>query len=195
MDFCNIHVKSVDELWSIIKKEILYNLFDDCFGNNLFDHTYGGEDVDIENVISAFEEFANDGILVLCRNQESSSIVGFSAALPLKKQPDVWNASQNYLADALHYWYHSELGVSQNYRRKGLANLMTSSQITMIPSNRIIVRARIDNIATIKLHEKHGFTLLRDAQEQDVKQWVPVKRKATGKIMADERVFLTLHKK
>jgi len=192
-DFDIIQIESISSLWDISDKDMLCTIYDDCFGNNGFDITNGGEEFIVDEVANVFEKYVKNGLLILSRHKETNKIIGFAAALPLTKEVKVWNTVQNYLADALSYWYHADLGVMRQYRRKGLANEMAEKILSLIPSNRIVMRARVDNEGSIALHKKLGFTLLLDAEGQKITQWVPAKRKI-GKIIADERIFFTLHK-
>ncbi|MDR0219792.1 MAG: GNAT family N-acetyltransferase, partial [Lachnospiraceae bacterium] len=182
----------------------LHYLFDDCFGNEEFDPTFGGEEFDVEEVAAIFEKYANAGILLLYKQTGTNSLAGFAAAVPLSVQTDVLIATQNYLSDASHYWYHAELGIGRQHQGQGLGRKMACELLlNEVTSNRIIMRARIDNDKTINLHKTHlGFKELLDKQGKKVSQWCPAKRKvgavlANGnscRYLADERIFLELYK-
>jgi diaminopimelate epimerase/ribosomal protein S18 acetylase RimI-like enzyme len=194
-DYRILQIKNTSDLWNILDKNTLHALFDNCFGNEKFDPTLGGEDVAIDDVVSDFEKFTEDGVLLFYQHEKTSEIVGFAAALPLHKQSDAWNTVNAFLDDAMQYWYFSELGISEKYREFGLGKILTRKLLfSFVPSNKIVMRARVDNEKTLNLNKSLGFTILQDSQGLVIKQMVPVKRKRTGKEEADERLFLTLQK-
>jgi ribosomal protein S18 acetylase RimI-like enzyme len=188
-----VRINNEAELWTHVSKEALHNLFDNCFGSADFDPECGGEDLTPDEVVHIFSFYANKGILFLQIDDATQKVIGFSAAAPLLKELDVCEAVKPYLPDYAAYWYYAELGVDSRYRRRGIGEALSVATLTVMPTDRVVMRARADNKKTILLHEKMGYRLLTDVAGNRVTQWVSLKRKS-GETKADERIFLVLQK-
>jgi ribosomal protein S18 acetylase RimI-like enzyme len=189
----NTRIHTAEELWRLFDANSLHDLYDNCFGDANFDPEYGGEHFEIEEVASIFLNYIENGILLLHLDSETSDVIGFAGALPLKEEVGVLDAVKHRLHDSSVYWYHADIGVHSKARGKGVSKLILNEFLELIPSNFVVMRARTDNTTTINLHKKYGFEFLCNEDGNKVTQSVPLKRKS-GQMESDERIFLTLKK-
>ncbi|MCL2073713.1 MAG: GNAT family N-acetyltransferase [Marinilabiliaceae bacterium] len=183
-----VQVENAQALWACLDKNTLYVLYDECFGNGFFDPTWSGEKYTIEEVAEIFEDYAENGMLVLCQCQNTNEIIGFCAALPLSRKTDIIAVIQEHLEDAFLYWYYADIGVRPQHRNQGIANKLACNLLKILPTGRVILRVRTDNNASIALHKKLGFTALVNKYGHEVRQQVPQLRK-TGEIKTDEKIY------
>ena len=181
-----IQVTDAGVLSGYFEKNGLYDLYDLCFSVAPY-----FEDIPVDTVRSSFEQFRAEGVLFLCFDDEI--IVGFSGAIPLSCQKDVYGIVKDHITDADKYWYHSEIGTHPEYRGKGIASTLLKNMLVKAPSQCVVMRTNEGNEGSMALHRKFGFKMLTFSDETPITQEVFVSRKS-GELMPDTRIFMTCEK-
>ena len=156
------------------------DLFDSCFNVAPYFLKYPDEElfkIYRDHFLTGFVLFAYlDG-----------EMVGFAGSRPLLDDEYVSDDVKIFLDDPEEYFYHSDLGVANSERGKGLARALLKETITFTPVNKIIMRTKEDNIPSINLHIKMGFKPIEVTQT--------IKRKnSLGEEIDDNRVYLIYNK-
>lgn len=136
-----------------------------------------------EEVVSFFTDYVQNGLLFIA--QKNKEIIGFGAALPLALQKDIAALVRENGCEPRDYWYMTDLGVADGYRRQGVAKgLVQERLLCMQKGNKVIMRTSKDNTASRCLYESLGFEIVKN-MTQHVEQ-----RRVDGSIKKDERIFL-----
>ena len=131
----------------------LVNLYQDIFSEEPYFEDFSDQEIKI-----IFTDYLNQGGLVFTAT-ENDQIVGFSAAIPIKKSSIVNVDGIKSLPN--NTWYMADLGVAKPIRRQGLAEDLVRSRLRAIPENSyVVMRTAKNNIASQSLYEKLGFQLL-----------------------------------
>ncbi|MEA3355563.1 MAG: GNAT family N-acetyltransferase [Patescibacteria group bacterium] len=152
------------------------SLYQDVFSEEPYFEYFSDQEVK-----SIFTDYLNQGGLIFTAT-ENDQIVGFGAAIPIKKSSLVNVDGIKSLPD--NTWYMAELGVKKSIRRQGLAKDLIQSRFKAMPKNSyVVMRTTKDNPASRSLYKKLGFQLLNLTQD--------VAQKRTGdQAEKDQRIFM-----
>lgn len=166
------------KLQKALTKNNLSSLYQDVFGKPPYNETFSDKEV-----TELFKKYVSDGLLYL--TSASSEIVGFGAALPLKEFPELINLVQQTTIDKQKTWYMADLGVKEEFRRKGIAKKLVMARLNALQEGTTaLMRTSIYNIASQTLYTSLGFTQIPNVY-QEVEQ-----TRTDGTIQIDKRLFL-----
>jgi ribosomal protein S18 acetylase RimI-like enzyme len=136
-----------------------------------------------EEVVEIFTEYVSDGLLFLTKNK--SEVVGFGAALPITSVPELSVILESAGTDTTNGWYMADLGVKEEYRRKGIARKLVKSRLNAMPKiSKVFIRTSVNNIASRALYRSFGFELVPNAFQEVTQQRID------ESIQTDKRLFL-----
>lgn len=184
MQYHFMQIEKRDFLCMLLAEERIFDLYKDCFSTPPYEEIY-----DKNEINNLFLDYFEKGILLLCFEQENEEIIGFAAAIPLKFESEISNLAKNYGFDSSKDWYYSDVGVARKYRRNGIAYSLATNLLSLIPANKIIMRTQENNVASQACHMSIGFRKI-DGMHQYI-----TKRRISGDIKIDKRIFLFYEKK
>jgi diaminopimelate epimerase/ribosomal protein S18 acetylase RimI-like enzyme len=171
-------INTVEKLRETLSNGNLSFLYQDIFSKPPYFEKFG--DKEIEEI---FAEYVTDGLLFLTKNK--SEVIGFGAALPIESVPELSKILQDAGRDTTDGWYMADLGVKEEYRRKGIARKLVKSRLDVIPKgSKIFIRTSINNIASQALYRSLGFKLVPNASQEVTDQRID------GSVQTDKRIFL-----
>ena len=149
-------IDSHKQLEKLLVKSNLCKVYYNCFHIEI----YHFEDPDSDEICNTLTEYYLTGVLIVCINGEND-IVGFAAAQPLSSaEKCVQTLAKEHCFDLDSDWYHAELGVADQYKRKGIGRNLVNMLLKLIPANRILMRTQENNIPSITLHRSLGFEIV-----------------------------------
>lgn len=125
------------------------------------------------------------GKIFVCQNQ--NEIIGFSASIPLSKEPTLSELLSSKGINTKDITYFAELGVSEKFRKKGIGKKLTQSLLDSTGNQSAILRTSENNIKAISLYQKIGFQKLPVVQEVS-------QMRTNGETVSDRRVFYIFKK-
>lgn len=132
----------------------LSDLYREAFGQEPYFETYTDEDVQ-----GIFEGYVDHGLLFLAQDGEIT--VGFEAALSFSTLPTIAEALSETNVDTSTASYMADLGVKQEYRRKGIADALVQKHLSTVASGTTVVtETRADNLRAQNFYVSVGFTPL-----------------------------------
>lgn len=170
-------LKSVNELEEIFENGFI-KLFDECFNVAPYFLKYSDEEL-----WRIYENHFKTGFVLLAYCNDE--IIGFAGSRPLSEDEYVADDVKNIFNNIEEYWYHSDIGVSNKHRGKGIAQLLVKHTIKNTPKNKkILMRTKEENIPSINLHKKMGFIELKGVYQT-------INRKnSLGEDVNDKRIYL-----
>jgi histidine racemase len=156
----------------------LIDLYIDVFSQPPYEEKFSPQEV-----TGFFQDFLKSGNIFICKDK--NKIIGFSASTPLRNEPEVYKKAlgQGLYAEVMTYF--AELGVSQEFRKKGIGKKLTEKIINYNEYNPILVRTSENNLQAISIYQKLGFEKLPFSQEV-------TQTRIDGKNSKDRRVFYLL---
>ncbi len=177
---------------SIIKEVSNQNELDIAFNQglidlyiNVFSQPPYEEKFSPEEVKDFFNDYLNSGKIFVCQNQ--NEIIGFSASIPLSKEPTLSELLSSKGINTKDITYFAELGVSEKFRKKGIGKKLTQSLLDSTGNQSAILRTSENNIKAISLYQKIGFQKLPVVQEVS-------QMRTNGETVSDRRVFYIFKK-
>lgn len=130
-----------------------------------------------------FLEYATQGLFYVARVE--NRVIGFGAALPLWRQPEVSEILKERGVNPASGWYMADLGVDNDYRRNGIARTLVMLRMSkMNKGSTVIMRTSVNNKESQALYRELGFTPVEGAY-QNVRQM-----RTDGSTVEDTRLFL-----
>ena len=172
-------VKELAELKQAFETGFI-DLFDECF--NVAPYFLKYPDEELWQIYA--DHFKNGFVLFAYREGKK---VGFAGSRLLIEDEYVADDVKEFLDKPEEYYYHSDLGVAQSERGKGLAQLLIAETIKHTPVDKIVMRTKEDNQVSVDLHAKMGFKPIDAVQV--------IKRKnSLGEEIEDRRIYLVYDK-
>jgi len=172
-------ISDQNELESAFKQG-LTDLYIDVFSQPPYEEKFSQEEVK-----DFFNDYLSFGKIFICQKQ--NTIIGFSASLPLSKEPELSELLSSKGVNTKNIIYFAELGVSQESRQKGIGEKLTQSLLNSTGNQSAILRTSENNIKAISLYQKIGFQKLPVIQEV-------TQMRTSGEIVSDRRVFYIFKK-
>jgi diaminopimelate epimerase/ribosomal protein S18 acetylase RimI-like enzyme len=130
-----------------------------------------------------FLEYATQGLFYVARVENRA--IGFGAALPLWRQPEVSEILKERGVNLASGWYMADLGVDNDYRRNGIARTLVMLRMSkMNKGSTVVMRTSVNNKESQALYGDLGFTPIEGAY-QNVRQM-----RTDGSTVEDMRLFL-----
>ncbi len=158
----------------------LIDLYIDVFSQPPYEEKFSTDEVK-----DFFKDYLSLGNIFICRDK--NTIIGFCASLPLSNEPELCKLLSSKGIDIKNTIYFAELGVSSNFRQKGIGKKLTQSLLNSTGNQSAILRTSENNIKAISLYQKIGFQKLPVVQEV-------TQMRTSGEMTTDRRVFYIFKK-
>jgi len=176
--FQYVQVENKELLSKHVSDKRLHELYNLCFNRKPYYEYYG-----MDKVCAIFEKYCTNGILYLCLDEKKA--IGFSAAMPLGLEDEVYKIVKEHLVAVDTYWYHADIGIDPQYEGKGIATTLLNTILNKKLASPFVARTQEENEPSKALHFKCGFKLLNNANGTLVTQ--DVSRDDRDK--PDKRIF------
>jgi ribosomal protein S18 acetylase RimI-like enzyme len=145
-----------------------------------FERIYPSE---AEGVYKKLTNTPDNITLLAVRN--TSQVVGFASAIPMKYKPDVARSLAG-LVPVPNSFYFAELGILHDYRGRGLGRTLVKERLNLIDHatfSHVILRVAAKRNASYEMYLSMGF------EDMGVYMEVPAMR-IDGRVITDRRLFL-----
>lgn len=172
-------IEDKDQLARLLGSGELTALYNEVFGGPPYFESFSDEEV-----VAEFTNYLENGFVSIARSQ--GKIIGFEGTCRASASSVAGIIEQQGL-DPNSLWYFGDLGVSEEFRRKGIGREMTKQRLAKL-SDSVVLRTNRNNLRAISLYKSLGFRN-KDGWSQDVTQL-----RTDGTIQEDERIFLLKEK-
>jgi len=143
-----------------------FEVYSGCFGEAPYFQSFS-----ISTVKEDFEKMMSQGVF-LCLRESNGRIGAFIAGSPLKNHDNILDIAFKTIGghinsnDVGSYWFHSEIGVTKNFRGKGYARRLWEEMLQQMPNNyvKILARTNKNNADSLNMHKKFGFVCVPNSE-------------------------------
>lgn len=141
------------------------------------------EEFSEREVAELFREYVRNGKLFIARTTDS--IIGFGAALPLTKVPEIAKLAEEFDIKSYRTWYMADLAVKEEYRNQGVAKELVKERMRdQRGIGYALMRTSVENTKSQNLYRSLGFYEVK-GMIQEVEM-----RRTDNTVKRDKRIFM-----